>query len=106
VARRVRETQSDLLGDGWLPIAAARDDAESVAVLMRLDRSRTRGLAVIVQDPEEVVLVNLIGEVRLEFFADYMAELDIATPPIELDPAALQAARYDQPTGASNASNP
>jgi hypothetical protein len=93
VARRVREAQSDLLRDGWLPLAAVRDGAESVAVLLRVDRNRTRGLAVIVHDPQEVVLVNLIGDIRLELFGEYMAELDIGSPPIEIDPAALQAAR-------------
>ena len=45
----------------------------------------------IVQDAQEVVLVNLIGNVRLDLFADYMAELDVDTPGIEIDPQTLAA---------------
>ena len=35
--------------------------------------------------------MNLIGNVRLDLFADYMAELDIDTPEIEIDPQTLAA---------------
>jgi hypothetical protein len=48
-------------------------------------------LAVIVQDPQEVVLVNLIGNVRVDLFADYMAELEVDTPGIEIDPRTFEA---------------
>ena len=46
----------------------------------------------IVQEPDEVVLVNLIGNVRLDFINGYMADLDVDVPRIEIDPATLQAA--------------
>ena len=55
------------------------------------DNGRNHGMAVIVQDPTEVVLVNLIGNVRLDLFGEYMAELDIDAPPIEIDPQTLEA---------------
>jgi hypothetical protein len=48
-------------------------------------------MAVIVQDPTEVVLVNLIGNVRLDLFAEYMAELDVEMPRIDIDPQTLEA---------------
>jgi hypothetical protein len=61
-------------------------------VLLRADEAgRHRGLAVISQDPTEVVLVNLIGNVRLDLFTQYMTELGVETPGIEIDPQTLRA---------------
>jgi Domain of unknown function (DUF4252) len=91
-AQEVRTIQSRLLDDGWIALITVREHAEQTAVLLRPDSGgRNRGLAVIVQDPQEVVLVNLIGNVRLDLFADYMAELDVDTPGIEIDPQTLAA---------------
>ena len=68
--------------------------SELVSVLLQPaehGRNGNRGLAVIVQDPSEVVLVNLIGNVRLDLFAEYMVDLDVEMPRIEIDPETLQA---------------
>jgi hypothetical protein len=57
-------------------------------VLLRPDAggAKTHGLAVIVQDSGELVLVNLIGNVRVDEFARYMTELEVPVPPIEFGP--------------------
>lgn len=82
----------DLQADGWINVVTVREDDELTAVLLRPgNRGQNRGLAVIVQEPDEVVLVNLIGHVRLDLFADYMAELDVDVPAVEIDPVTLQA---------------
>ena len=94
VARRIKDMQSGLLEDGWLTIITVREENELVSVLLQpaeSGRNGNRGLAVIVQDPSEVVLVNLIGNVRLDLFAEYMADLDVEMPRIEIDPTTLQA---------------
>jgi Domain of unknown function (DUF4252) len=91
VAQHVHETQSELHDAGWISLVAVREDDELTSVLLRAGGGRNQGLAVIVQDATEVVYVNLIGDVRLEFFDDYMAELEVDVPSIEIDPATLQA---------------
>lgn len=92
VAERVAATQSDLVADGWFPIITVRDDGERVAVLTRTDRhGDLRGMAVIVQDSEDLVLVNLMGKIHPEQFDAYMASLDVHAPSIAIDPATLQA---------------
>jgi len=91
VADRVRATHADLLSEGWLPIATVRETDEFVAVLLKLGKKRIDGLAVIVTEPEEVTFVNLIGDVKLDFINEYLADLDVDTPPIEIDPETLQA---------------
>ena len=90
--QRLRGIESDLLDDGWRAIAKIRDGADRVSILLRPgDHGRMHGLAVIVQEPSEVVLVNLIGNVRLDLFAEYMAELDVEMPHIDIDPRTLKA---------------
>ncbi len=97
-ATGVEELRAELIGEGWLNVIAIRDGAETTSVLLRPGTGgANRGLTVIVQEPTEVVLVNLIGNVRLDLFNDYMAEVDVDTPPIEIDPATLQARAIADP---------
>jgi hypothetical protein len=64
-----------------MPVATVRDDGELVSVLVRSGREdRVRGMAVMVHDQSEVVLINLIGDFRPEMFNAFMAELDIDAP--------------------------
>ena len=92
-ASRAKQVTANLSQQGWLTVAAVRDGEEVTSVLLRPDRDFAhKGLAVIVQEPDEVVLVNLIGEIRLDFINGYLADLDVDVPQIEIDPTALQAA--------------
>ena len=90
--RQLRGIESGLLDDGWRAIAKVRDGTDRVSILLRPgDNGRMHGLAVILQEPREVVLVNLIGNVRLDLFSEYMAELNVDTPKIDIDPKTLEA---------------
>jgi hypothetical protein len=91
VAGNVRATHAELLADGWLQVAMVREDDELVAVLLKLGKEHIDGLAVLVTEPEEVTFVNLIGDVKLDFINQYLADLDVDTPKIEIDPETLQA---------------
>src|SRR6187549_3520089 len=91
VTNGVKELTAELARDGWLNIAAVREESELTSVFLRPDKNFTHhGLVVVVQEPDEVVLVNLIGNIRLDFIDGYMADLDVHVPPIEIDPAALE----------------
>ena len=92
VAERLKAIQSGLVADGWQAIVTVREDDENVAVLLQpAERGDgNRGLAVIVQDAGEVVLVNLIGNVRLDRFAEYMVDLELDMRHIEIDPETLR----------------
>jgi hypothetical protein len=91
VASRVRATHAELLRDGWLPIATVREADEFVAVLLKIGEHENEGLTVLITEPEEVTFVNLIGDVRLDFINEYLADIDVDTPRIEIDPETLQA---------------
>jgi hypothetical protein len=92
-ATRAREVTASLAHDGWLTVAAVRDGEELTSVLLRPDKNFAhKGLAVIVEEPDEVTLVNLIGDIHLDLLDGYLADLNVDVPHIEIDPAALQAA--------------
>ena len=42
-------------------------------------------MVVMAQDHGEVVLINLIGEIRPEMFNAYMTELDIDAPDLDIE---------------------
>jgi hypothetical protein len=96
VDRQLKTIQAELIDDGWVALANIRDDDSHVTVMVRPDSDGkgNRGLAVMVQEPNELVLVNLIGNVRLDQLADYMTELDVNVPGIDLDPRQLGAGKF------------
>ena len=92
VTARIAATQRDLIAAGWFPIVTIRDDGERVAVLTHANRrGDLRGMAVIVQDSEDLVLVNLIGDIHPEQFDAYMTSLGVDAPSVAIDPETLQA---------------
>jgi len=110
VERGVKDLTAELARDGWLNIAAVREESELTSVFLRPDKNFTHhGLVVVVQEPDEVVLVNLIGNIRLDFIDGYMADLDVHVPPIEIDPATLatlQASVASRPAGPASGIDP
>ena len=106
----VKQLAAELARDGWLNIVAVREESELTSVFLRPDKNFTHhGLVVVVQEPDEVVLVNLIGNIRLDFIDGYMADLDVHVPPIEIDPATLetlQASLTSRPAGPAAGTDP
>jgi hypothetical protein len=81
VQGRMDAMRAALVQKGWQQIVAVRDDGELVSALVRMQGvDRIRGLAVIVQDDEDLTLVNVIGNIRPETFGAMMAALDINVP--------------------------
>ena len=92
VAAGVEALRVELADGGWLNVATVREGEELTAVFLRPDENfEHHGLAVIIHEPGEVVLVNLIGNIRLDFINGYMADLDVEVPQIVIDPETLQA---------------
>jgi ribonuclease HI len=80
VSERMEDVRDRLVEQGWDQVVAVRDDGEHVDALLKLKAGAIRGMAVVVQDDEEVVLVNVIGNIKPENFSSMMAELDIDLP--------------------------
>jgi hypothetical protein len=81
VHARMAVTRARLIEQGWQSVVAVREDGGLVSALVRLDEpDLMRGLVVLVQDDEDVVLVNLIGAIEPETFALVMDEIGIEMP--------------------------
>jgi hypothetical protein len=86
VKQRMESTAQRLQQDGWHPAVAVREDGELVRVMFRMQGDELiRGMVVMVQDQEELVLINLIGDLRPAMFNSYMKELDIDTPDVTIE---------------------
>jgi hypothetical protein len=81
VRRRFDGAWARLEADGWDTAVAVREDGESVRALVRSNgQAEIRGLVVMVQDAEEVVLVNVIGDIDPQAFGAVMVELGFESP--------------------------
>ena len=88
VHTRMEGVRERLIRTGWNQVVAVREDGELVNALVKLDEHGTlRGMAVVVQDGEDLVLVNLIGKIRPESFSALMAGLDIDVPQVMVSAA-------------------
>jgi hypothetical protein len=88
VKQRMESTAGRLKLEGWQPVVAVREDGELVRVMFKMkDDERIRGMVVMIQDEEELVLINLIGDLRPEMFNSYMHELDIDAPDVSIEGA-------------------
>ena len=86
VKQRMDSTAQRLQQGGWQPVIAVRDDGELVRVMFKMKGDDLiRGMVVMVQDHEELVLINLIGDLRPDMFNSYMSELDIDTPAMAIE---------------------
>lgn len=78
-------TRSKLIVDGWDQLAAIRDDGGLVTALVMHDRPETvRGVVVMYEEDQELVLVNVIGKIRPETFSGLMEGMDIEIPIMEI----------------------
>lgn len=68
---------------GWEPVVLIREAGESTHVLMKLEGQRIAGITVLTSDRVEVVLVNVMGELRPELFARAMAAVDVAVSDVD-----------------------
>lgn len=84
VVADLNSMSSQLREEGWEPVMLVREERETVHVLMKLHEDRIAGLTVLTTDSVEVVLVNVMGELRPDLFSETMAALDVPTPDIDV----------------------
>lgn len=69
---------------GWEPVVRVREGGETTHVLMRLEQQHIAGITVLTSDSLEVVLVNVMGELRPELFSEAMLALELSVPPVDV----------------------
>jgi hypothetical protein len=67
--------------DGWQPVMLVREEGELVQMFSKSSSSGMHGLTIVSADDEEVVVVNIMGDIQPEHFGDVMVALDVDDAP-------------------------
>ncbi len=71
------DMQTSLRVGGWLPVALVRNEGDTVHLLMKGSEQAIVGLVLLVQQPDQAVVVNVMGNLQPEHFAAAMKALEI-----------------------------
>jgi len=81
IARRFDRMGVKLSRDGWEPVMLVNDDDELVQMYAKHSGKATSGLTIVSADDDEVVVVNIMGDIQPEKFGDVMAALNVDDAP-------------------------
>lgn len=84
VAQRIDSISEKLQRQGWVPIVTVQEEGERTVMLVKPRAERIAGLTVITCDAREAVIVNVMGELRPEMFAEAMQALQVDVPEVQL----------------------
>lgn len=80
VFQRIDAMRRDLQEDGWVPVVQVQEVGERTVMLIKTRGEHIVGLTVLTSDRREAVMVNVLGELQPEMFAEAMVALDIDVP--------------------------
>lgn len=81
ISKRFDRMGNKLSTDGWQPVMLVREEGELVQMYSKSSSSGMQGLTIVSADDEEVVVVNVMGDIRPEHFGDVMVALDVDDAP-------------------------
>ena len=81
IALKFDRMGSKLSNDGWQPIMLVREEGELVQMFSKSSSRGMQGLTIVSADDEEVVVVNVMGDIQPEYFGDVMVALDVDDAP-------------------------
>jgi hypothetical protein len=71
------EVKSTLKSQGWEPIVQVNEEDERVLIYMKLNGSNMEGMTVMTVDDEEVMFINIIGQLDPRKLGDMMDRFDV-----------------------------
>lgn len=84
----MNQTAQELDANGWDRVVRVREDGDHVDIYFRLseDAERIHGVAIMVAEPSEIVLVNIVGDISTDDISALGRRFDIAElTDIEID---------------------
>lgn len=81
IAHNFERMGSKLSRDGWEPVMLVHDDDELVQMYARHSGKAMCGLTIVSADDDEVVVVNIMGDIEPERFDDVMVALNVEDAP-------------------------
>jgi len=78
VAMRVARMKTRLQQAGWEPVMLVRDAGDETHLLVKIENERILGLTLLtMEEDSEVVVINLMGEIRPQNFSRVMVALEV-----------------------------
>lgn len=84
VAQRIDHMSQKLQHNGWVPVVMVREAGERTVMLMKPRGETIVGLTVITCDAQEAVVVNVMGELHPDMFAQTMVALEVDVPEVQV----------------------
>jgi hypothetical protein len=90
VGERLESAWNRLTEHGWESVVVVREDGGLASMLVRFDgHAQVQGVAVMAQDVDEVVFVNVIGDIRPQAIGALMTQFDIEFPRLYVEESRL-----------------
>jgi hypothetical protein len=81
IAENFERMGSKLNSDGWQPVMLVREEGELVQMYAKPSSNGMQGLTIVSADDEEVVVVNVMGDIDPTYYKDVMVALDVNDAP-------------------------
>jgi len=81
IAQNFERMGNKLDNDGWQQVMLVREEGELVQMFSKTTASGIQGLTIVSADDEEVVVVNVMGDIHPEHFGDVMVALNVDDAP-------------------------
>jgi len=81
IARNFERMGAKLELDGWQPVLLVREKGELVQMYAKTSGNTIRGLTIVSAEEDEVVVINLMGDIEPKYYTDVMLALDVDNVP-------------------------
>ncbi len=81
IARNFDHMGQKLSNDGWAPVMLVREEGELVKMYAKSSGAGIQGLTIVSADSEEVVVVNVMGDIDPRYYSDVMLALEVDDAP-------------------------
>ncbi len=81
IANNFMHMGDKLLDDGWDPVMLIREEGELTQMYMKSSGKGIKGLTIVSADDEEVVVINVMGDIDPVYFQDVMLALNVDDAP-------------------------
>ena len=81
ITQNFKHMGNKLGDDGWEPVMLVREEGELVQMYAKPSGSSIKGLTIVSADSDQVVVVNVMGDIDPTYYTDVMVALDVDDAP-------------------------
>ena len=81
IARNFEHMGHKLSRDGWEPVMLIREEGELVQMYVKPSGDVIKGLTIVSADDEEVVVINIMGDIDPVYYSEVMVALNVDDAP-------------------------